>query len=653
MDLSLRQEYSADWVAGFSPRLPRAHIERSIRAWVAVASWLISWDGFAAPCSIQPQNEPPEKTEWHVPPSASQYDRRTYLIAMRDGVKLNTTVLIPKVSHQPLPFILIRSPYGTQEPTQYLSESFLKAGYLFVVQDVRGRFGSEGRFRQMSPLMDAKRRPGDVDESTDTYDTIAWLLKNVRPNNGKVGLWGASYTGFYAATGMINAHPAIKAVSPQAPPTDWFVGDDLHHNGALMLVASFSLMEAMALGKEPLPVSANGLKYGDADAYTFYLGLGPLANADANYFHGHVPDWSDVMEHGTYDDFWRSRNLLPHLRDIRPAVLDVGGWYDAEDLYGALHLYDAISRDSPTAPLTLVMGPWTHVQWWGQDGSSVDALQFGSKTAEYFRGEVELPFFDAYLKHDRKPALPRVMAFETGTNRWHRLNVWPPPGPERSIYLREGGKLSFETPPQDSLTSFDEYTSDPAHPVPYVDQPSSYLYSSYTAHDQSFASKRSDVLVYTSDVLKKDLTIAGPVSTDVFFASSGTDSDVIVKLIDVHPQESDSAKSCGAPSLSGYQEMVRGDVMRAKFRKSLEHPAPLVPDEVTPIDFKMSDAFHTFKAGHRIMVQIQSSWFPLVDRNPQKFVDIYHATAADFQIARERVYRSARQPSRVVVHIVE
>jgi putative CocE/NonD family hydrolase len=615
---------------------------------------LIGVNSLAGQCPASPEFHRPVHRPTEATPSASRYERQTFFIPMRDGVKLHTIVLRPIDLHQRLPFLLTRSPYGIEEPTEYFTGDLLKAGYLFVVQDVRGRFGSEGTFRQMTPHLEVKRGKEDTDESTDTYDTIDWLLRNVRPNNGNAGLMGVSYGGFYAASGMIDAHPALKAVSPQAPQTDWFVGDDLHRNGALMLATSISLMESMALGRKALPPIANGLRFDETDAYQFYLALGPLKNADLDLLHGQVPNWNEITEHGTYDDFWRSRDILPHVRSIRPAVLIVGGWYDAFDLYGTLHLLDAMTRQSAATPSTFVMGPWVHGQWSGEDdGSRIAELKFGSNTARYFRRDIEMPFFETYLKGNRLPPISGVIAFETGANRWHRLKAWPPiPSAPTPIYFREGGRLSFDPPPQNGTTDFDEYISDPMDPVPYVDRPVASLDSSYMARDQRFASKRRDVLVYMSDVLKRDLTIAGPITTNLFFTSSGTDSDVIVKLIDVHPDANASPANCTTEPTSGYQEMVRGDVIRAKFRNSFEHLEPMVPGEATLIAFAMPDAFHTFKVGHRIMVQIQSSWFPLVDRNPQSFVDIYHANPSDFKVVQERLYRTSRQSSALVLPVL-
>jgi len=550
-----------------------------------------------------------------------------------------------------------------------LSIGLETSGYIFVYQDVRGRYMSEGTFIEMTPHKDVKGGPADVDESTDTYDTIDWLVKHIEHNNGRVGLRGISYPGFFATAGAIGAHPALKAASPQAPQGDWFMGDDWHHLGAFCLMDAFNWMygNGRAHGA-PTTTAQTRFDFGTPDGYKFFLGMGPLADADTKYFHGKVPDWTELMEHGTYDEFWRSRNILPHLRDIHPAVMTVGGWYDANNLYGALHVHEAISRQSPKTRNILIMGPWSHGQWAssrGENGATLGSLRFGSETSVFFQEQIELPFFEYYLKGKADPKLPKAYVFETGANRWRKFESWPPKDVEvRSLYLREGASLSFSLPKK-AAVAFDEYPSDPANPVPFIEGLATDLNpqsADYMARDQRFGSTRPDVLVYRSDVLTEDLTIAGPITPKLFVSTTGTDSDFIVKLIDVYPNdtadESTAAGQSGADQgdqsarKGGLQELVRGDVIRGKFRNSFEKPEPFVPGKVAKVEFVMPDVLHTFLKGHRIMVQIQSTWFPLIDANPQTFVDIYHASTADFKKSVQRVYRSPDHPSKIIVNLL-
>ena len=576
----------------------------------------------------------------------AHYEKREYTIPMRDGVKLFTSVYTPRDRSRNYPLLLNRTPYsvapyGADAYARSLGPAarFAEADYIFVSQDVRGRNHSEGHFVHMTPQKDVKRGAHDVDESSDTYDTIDWLLKNIPHNNGRAGLWGISYGGFYAAAGLIGAHPALKAVSPQAPQTDWFLGDDTHHNGAFFLTSTFNFMASCGrLGTASAMSCGPRFDFGDKDGYDFFLGMGSLAEADAKYFHGQVPGWTEMMEHGTYDQFWRDRNILPHVKRVKPAVLTVGGWYDANNFYGALHLYEAIERQSPGTDNAIVIGPWSHGQWARDAGSELGVLRFGSNTGTEYRDEVLLPFFEHHLK-GRPAGIPaRARVFETGANRWREFASWPPKqAVSRSYYLGAGGSLSA-TPARRGLDTTDRYVSDPSHPVPFVPLPSTDMDPAYMAEDQRFGANRPDVLVYQGEPVTEEVTIAGPVQPTLFVATTGTDGDWIVKVIDVHPD--------------GTQELVRGDVTRAKFRRSFEKPEPLVPGRVARLDFVMPDVFHTFGTGHRIMVQVQSSWFPLVDRNPQTFVDIYRASASDFRSATQQVFRSAAQASRVTFRVL-
>jgi putative CocE/NonD family hydrolase len=591
------------------------------------------------------------------------YTKHEHQIPMRDGTKLFTIVYTPKDQSQKHPIMLQRTPYsvrpyGAEQYAGNLGPSplFASDGYIFAYQDVRGRWMSEGQFEDMRPQIPNKKSPQDIDESSDTWDTIDWLVKNVPNSNGNVGLWGISYVGFYAGVGMVDAHPALKAASPQAPQTDWFMGDDVHHNGALFLHQEFNF-DVFFGWPRPKPTSKfeRRFDFRNADAYDFFLRMGPLPQANEKYLKNQIRFWNDVMDHGSYDDFWKARNLLPHLKDIRPAVLTVGGWFDAEDLYGALQMFRQIEAHSPATKNHLVMGPWFHGGWSRSDGSSLGPVQFDAKTSIFFREKIEFPFFQYYLKGIGEIDHPKAWVFETGRNQWHRHENWPPKEARpKSVYLSAGGKLSFDPPSDASAEAFDEYTSDPEKPVPYTDVISIQYPRTYMIEDQRFAARRPDVLVYQTDDLEKDITFVGPVEAALHVATSGTDADWVVKLIDVYPNNSSNpSPNPTRVRMGGYQQLVRGDVMRGKFRKSFEKPEPFEPDVPDAVNFTMQDIYHTFRAGHRIMVQVQSSWFPLVDRNPQKFVDIYHATAGDFQKARQRVFRSGPRPSQLKLLVLE
>jgi putative CocE/NonD family hydrolase len=579
-----------------------------------------------------------------------RYIKTEHRITMRDGVKLYTAVYAPKDTSRKYPILMMRTPYGigpyganAYHPSLGPSAAFMREGYIFVYQDVRGTFMSEGEFEDVRPHIPKKKSPKDIDESSDTYDTIEWLINNIPNNNGRVGVWGISYPGFYTATALMDAHPALKAASPQAPIADWFVGDDDHHNGAFFLFDCFGFNMFFGMPRpEPTPNQFKNFNMGTRDAYKFFLDLGPVANAQKNYFKGGNKYWNDVMAHGTYDEFWQARSVLPHLKKITPAVMVVGGWFDAEDLYGPLNIYKAIEKNNPGANNILVMGPWSHGQWARGDGESLGGVHFGSKTSAWYRENIELPFFNFYLKDMGRMALPEATIFAAGANEWKSFDQWPPKDLQsRSIYFRKGRKLTLDTPPnpEDPAESFDEYLSDPANPVPYTNAMSNSRGSGYMIEDQRFASRRSDVLSYQTDALDKNLTLAGPITADLFVSTTGTDADFIVKLIDVYPE--------------GVQLLVRAEVMRGKFRNSLSKPEPFEPGKPDEVKIGLNDVHYTFKAGHKIMVQVQSSWFPLVDRNPQKFVDIYHATEADFQKASHRIYHSARLSSHLKIGVMK
>lgn len=570
----------------------------------------------------------------------ARYQKSEHLIPMRDGVRLFTSVYAPRDTSRHHPILLNRTPYsvGPYGPDAYRSTlgPLGEDGYIVVSQDVRGRYRSEGHFVHMTPHKVTKG-PADVDESTDTYDTVEWLVKRIPRNNGRVGLWGISYPGFFAAMGLIDAHPALKAVSPQAPQADWFMGDDTRHNGAFFLASTFNFMAACGmLGTGTSMSCGKPFDFGTTDGYRWFLELGPLSNVETKYFKGRSPGWTEFMEHGTYDAFWRARNILPHLKNIKPAVMTVGGWYDANNFYGALHVFLAIERQSPDTDNSIVIGPWSHGQWSVDAGIQLGQLRFGSETGREYRETMLLPFFAYHLKGQGQRPRVKAHVYQTGANQWRTFETWPPKATStRQLYLAAAGGLGWDPP---SNSGVDEYRSDPAKPVPSVPGQSTDMDPDYMAQDQRFVMGRPDVLVYRGDPLTEPVTVAGPVSPTLFVSTTGTDGDWIVKLIDVHPD--------------GFQELVRGDVMRAKFRSSFEKPAPMVPGQVTQVDFVMPDVFHTFRPGHRLMVQVQSSWFPLVDRNPQRFVDIYRAKAEDFHAATVRVSRSAGQASRISLQVI-
>jgi uncharacterized protein len=582
----------------------------------------------------------------------AHYTKYEFRVAMRDGKRLFTSVYVPKDLSQKYPIMLSRTPYNVAPygPDAYKtalgpSEKFAREGFIFVYQDVRGRYMSEGEFVNMRPQIASKRGPQDVDESSDTYDTIDWLVKNVGDNNGKVGMWGISYPGFYTAAGIIDAHPALKAASPQAPIADWFVGDDFHHNGALYLPHAYRFFNTFGRPR-PEPVKAPAVAApqptNGPDAYGFFLAAGPLANIEEKFFKRDVAFWSEMMQHGTYDEFWQSRDLRRHLQAIKPAVMTVGGWFDAEDLFGALNTYKTIEKSTPGAQNTLVMGPWFHGGWSRSDGDALGFVKFGSKTAEFYRNEIEFPFFNHWLKDKDDPKLPEALVFETGTNQWRREDAWPPKNVQaRTLYLHAGGKLSFDSAPAEG-NAFDEYISDPAKPVPYIGGQAPGMTREHMVEDQRFASTRTDVLTYQTEELEQDVVLAGPITPSLFVSTTGTDSDFVVKVIDVYPEDfPDPDPNPAGVHMGGFQQLVRGEIFRGKFRNSFSKPEAFTPGKVEKIEYAMPDVNHAFRRGHRIMVQIQSSWFPLADRNPQKFMDIYGAKAADFVKATERVYRNS------------
>lgn len=590
----------------------------------------------------------------------AHYLKSEHQIAMRDGVRLFTSIYSPKDKSLTYPIMLNRtpysvSPYGLDEYKTSVgpSELFQKEKYIFVYQDVRGRLMSEGDFVNVRPH-NPKKSGQQIDESTDTYDTIEWLIKNVPNNNGRLGTWGISYPGFYATMSIVNAHPALKAASPQAPIADWFIGDDFHHNGALFLPHAFNFMASFGQPRpKPTTEPRPRFQHGTPDGYQFFLDMGPLPNADLKHLKGQVAFWNEMMAHPNYDDFWQARNVLPHLRSVRPAVMVVGGWFDAENLYGALNTYKTVEQHNHGIDNMLVMGPWFHGGWSRADGEFLGDIHFGSPTSLLYRETIELPFFNCALKDKCERKLPEAFVFETGSNQWRSYDQWPPKNVEsRKLFLQSGGGLSFVRPAAKDK-SFDEYLSDPARPVPFINGVAIGMTREYMTADQRFASRRPDVLVYQTEPLIENLTVAGPITATLYVSTSGTDSDFIVKLIDVLPNDTpDNDANPEGVRLGGYQMLVRGEPMRARFRNSFSKPERMSPNKVTKVEFTLPDVNHSFLKGHRIMVQIQSSWFPLVDRNPQKFVDINRATAADFQKATQRVYRSGQYSSSLTLQVL-
>ncbi len=597
--------------------------------------------------------------DWKNPDEIRKYyDKKDVYIAMRDGVKLYTSIYSPKDRTHFYPVILTRTPYGIESSWEEFSKMlpeyshFLESGYIIVFQDVRGRFMSEGSFVDVRPYIEVKKKK-ETDENSDTWDTVDWLIHNLRGCNGKVGVMGVSYPGFYSTMALPNAHPAIKVVSPQAPVTDWFMGDDWHHHGAFFLSDAFSFYANFGRPRHGLtrkwPPSVD---YGDTDDYEFFMRLGPLLNARKRYFDDSIRFWNDLMDHPNYDDFWKARNPLRYLSDIRPAVLVVGGWFDAEDLFGTLMTYKTIEAQNPENQNRIIMGPWSHHQWSKGPGDKLGDISWDVNTTDYFN-TLELRFFNYYLKDEGEMNIPEANVFIGGENSWHGFSEWPPEQAKDTVlYLLDEGRLAFSSPGKD--LSFDEYVSDPSNPVPYISGIHARRTAEYMTADQRFAARRPDVMTYQTGTLSHDITFTGPLQVNLYVSTTGTDADYVVKLIDVLPPGAGTVNP-DEPDvvLPGYQMLVRGDIMRGRFRNSYEKPEAMVPGEVTRVEFEMPDIAYCFKAGHQIMVQVQNSWFPLVDRNPQQFVDIYHCTEGDFVKATQRIYHDAQRPSGITVKVLE
>jgi putative CocE/NonD family hydrolase len=574
------------------------------------------------------------------------WDKTDVMIPARDGVKLHTLIFAPKNTSEKLPFLIERSPYGFDNgraertlATRY--KELADEGFIFVLQDIRGRYQSEGQFVMQRPVRDPNRS-NSIDEGSDTYDTIDWLLKNVPNHNGRAGLLGISYGGWLTAMALIEPHPALQAASEQASPADMFLGDDFHHNGAFRLSYGFEYVARMETGKTQAFFDFD--KY---DTFDWYLSLGPLSEIDKRYFHGEKPTWNNFVEHPNYDPFWQQQAVNLILTKTSVPNLNVGGYWDQEDYYGPVKIYETLEKSDTDHKNFLVLGPWRHGGW-GGEGKALGPIDFGGDQSKYFREKIEVPWFAHWLKDKGPLNQPEAMAFETGRNTWERYNAWPPTEgiQMRKLYMSTAGGLSFDAPREGSDNAFDAYVSDPAHPVPYRHRPVPPTYSQnsgwtqWLVEDQRFVDLRPDVLSWKTEPLKSDLVIAGDVVAHLFASTSGSDSDWIVKLIDVYPEND--------PKLPGYELMIDDDVFRARFRNSFEKPERVEPGRVYEYPIDIHSANHAFRQGHRIMVQVQSTWFPLIDRNPQTFVEnIFKAAASDYQPATQRIFRSSRYGSYV------
>ncbi len=581
-----------------------------------------------------------------------RFTKKEALIPMRDGVRLNTAIYTPKESKDPLPFIFFRTPYGIDRAAGSLGgymKELADEGYIFVFQDIRGRYKSEGQFAMCRPPRD-RSDPKAIDESTDAFDTIEWLLKNVPGNNGRAGMLGVSYPGWLTVMALMDPHPALKAVSPQASPADMFLNDDFHHNGAFRLSYGFEYVVLLESSK-----TNTDFKFDRADTFEWYLRLGSLGHADERYFHGKMPTWNDFVSHPNYDGFWKKQAFADYLNQVKVPALHVAGWWDQEDFSGALKIYQSLEKHDAKNQNYLVVGPWNHGGWAGGEGKSLGKIAFDQPTSKYFREKVQAPWFAHFLKDKGKLEQPEALLFETGSNRWVRHEQWPPRQgvTPRKLYFQPNGRLSFDAPGK-ADEEFDSYVSDPAHPVPYRQRPIEPTYPGpgwpvWLTEDQRFVHLRPDVLSWETEPLTEEVTLAGDIVAHFFAATSGTDSDWVVKLIDVYPD--DYKKDA---RMRGYQLMVASEVFRGRFRKGYDKPEPVKPNDVNEYSIDLYWRTHSFQKGHKIMVQVQSTWFPVIDRNPQKFVaNIFQAKDADYQKATQRVYRTEKYPSYISLPVVE
>jgi putative CocE/NonD family hydrolase len=587
--------------------------------------------------------------------AASAYDVREVMIPMRDGTKLHTMIYSPKGADQPLPVIFNRTPYGISGSARRLRGAYKEladSGYIFAFQDIRGRYTSEGSFVMIRPVRE-RSDPRSFDEASDAYDTVDWLVKNVPGTNGRVGMLGVSYDGWLTAMALVESHPALKAVSPQAPPADMWLGDDFFHNGAFRLSYGFEYATRMETSKEQVP-----FEFDRYDTFDWYLALGPLSNVNAKYLKRGIPTWNDFAAHPSYDEFWKRQTLVPYLTEVRVPVLNVAGWWDQEDFYGPLRIYEVLERHDEEGLNFLVAGPWNHGGWNRGEGDSLGAIKFRSPTSRHYREKIQAPWFAHFLKDEGERPLVEAWTFEVGANVWRSWKSWPPRSETnaRNLYFRADRRLAFDPPAETGDSAADSYVSDPDHPVPYRHRPVEATYfsagsgwSTWLLQDQRFVDDRPDVLSWESETLTEDLTIAGTIEARLFASTTGSDSDWVVKLIDVYPE-----RTPGDWSMAGYQLMVSNEVFRGRYRKSFERPEPVPPNEIVAYTVDLHSQNYRFKKGHRIMVQVQSTWFPLIDRNPQTFVpNIFEAAEKDFKAAVQRVYRSAPYPSHIVLPVVK
>ena len=590
------------------------------------------------------------------------YDKREVMIPMRDGVRLFTAIYEPKDRSRKHPILMMRTPYscepyGDKFNRDLRSESnlYVKNNYILVYQDVRGRYKSEGEFVQVRPLNPEAKTGKGIDEATDTYDTIDWLLHNTY-NNGNVGTWGISYDGFYATMTASSRHPALKAVSPQGPVTDWFRGDDRHHNGAFTFLQTTNFLPALEGRHKEKGIMREIVKN---DVYTDFLALGTFKDADALVNDTTPTLWNMIKTHPNFDSFWQTRDARRSCYDLQPAILVVGGLFDSEDCYGAWNLYKAIREQSPATDLYLAFGPWWHGGWKRADFQGFGNMYFGGSPSDFYLREIEYPFFRRYLEEEGEGPAHRVSVFHTGKNEWEFGDAWPVRSVrEVPIYLHEGGRISGEAPSE--TASFTEYISDMSRPVPYTANPTRYRTKEYMIDDQRFATARPDVITFVSDTLTDSLTLAGPIEVELQVAIGSTDADFMVKLIDVFPENytypEEARKYVADPRypMSGYQLMVRGELFRGRYREGFDSPKAFTPDSITPVKYTLYDVAHTFLPGHRLMIQVQSSWFPIIDRNPQKFIDTYHCSVEDFEMRMPvKVYHQKDAASRIVVRVAE
>jgi uncharacterized protein len=586
--------------------------------------------------------------------------RYELMIPMRDGIHLQTVILIPKHENGPLPILISRTPYGVPESEKRFVDSkrydeLMSDGYIFVIQNLRGRFKSEGQFVMIRPPRD-RNDPKAIDESTDAYDTIDWLVKNVPNNNGRVGIFGVSYAGWTTVMALLDPHPALKAASEQATSADMFLGDDFHHNGAFRLSYGFEYTTLVESNK-------NQNTHGDldsSDTYEWYLNIGALSNVNHRYLHGRLPTWNDFVHHPNYDAFWKQQAFATFLRKTAVPNLNVAGWWDQEDFYGPIQVYELLEQNDARKINYLVAGPWNHGGWAHGTGRTLGSLDFGSDTSREFRENIQAPWFAYWLHGKGTLNRPEATVFETGTNEWKSYDSWPPTKGvnNRRLFLRANRKLSFE-PPSKSDDQFDVYVSDPANPVPYRPRPIRPTYPGldwtvWLLSDQRFVDHRPDVLSWETEPLTQTLVITGDIVADLFAATSGTDSDWIVKLIDVFPEDYSEGDSASGRELGGYQLMIADEVFRGRFRNSFERPEPIPSNRALEYKIDLHTNDHAFLKGHKIMVQIQSTWFPLIDRNPQTYVpNIFEAKNDDYKQATQKIYRTPGKASSIMLPVAK